>query len=156
MFFFNNSRGTSIEVEIANVVNFFEFVKCELKKLSRKVWSSSENWPQIKIYGTIAWNIFDDWGKVYNNITDGIDWRCVWLGESTLGGARLLSYCIVFERYHVWTSTISWLWRIFTMFLHIIVGQNPKKSNAKKSTFLKFHMMWCSNIFEPKMYVTTS
>ncbi len=36
MFFFNNSRGTSIEVEIANVVNFFEFVKCELKKFNQE------------------------------------------------------------------------------------------------------------------------
>jgi hypothetical protein len=27
------------------------------------------------------------------------------------------------------------------MFLHIIVGQNPKKSNAKETTF--FYFKWC-------------
>jgi hypothetical protein len=29
------------------------------------------------------------------------------------------------------------------MFLHIMVGQNPKKLNAKETTFFQFHMMQC-------------
>ncbi len=36
---------------------------------------------------------------------------------------------------------MSLLWRIFTMFLHIMVGQNPNKSNSKETTF--FNLIWC-------------
>jgi hypothetical protein len=48
------------------------------------------------------------------------------------GGSRLLSHYNIFRVHHVWTSTIQLLWNIFTMFLHILVGQNPKNQMAKK------------------------
>jgi hypothetical protein len=48
-------------------------------------------------------------------------------------------YCL--QEFYVWTSTMSLLWIIFTMFLHIMVGQNPKKSNAKETTF--YYFIWC-------------
>ncbi len=49
--------------------------------------------------------------------------------------------CCHIQGSHIWTSTMSLLWKIFTMFLHIMVGQNPKKSNARGITH--FYFIWC-------------
>jgi hypothetical protein len=38
-------------------------------------------------------------------------------------------------------STMWLLWKIFTIFLHIMVGQNPKKSNAQE-TIVFISLMW--------------
>jgi hypothetical protein len=65
-------------------------------------------------------------------------------------GAKIVVTLYFFWRSHVWTSSMSLLWRIFTMFLHIMVGQNPKKSHVKETPFKEFHMMWCESIFVPK------
>ncbi len=57
------------------------------------------------------------------------------IGLKHTWGGGLLSHYIIFQGFHVWTSTMSLLWRIFTMVFHIMVSQNPKKSNAKKIHF---------------------
>ncbi len=54
---------------------------------------------------------------------------------------RLLSHCTFILGSHVWASTLSLLWSIFTMSLHIMVGQNPKKSNANETKLL--YLIWC-------------
>jgi hypothetical protein len=39
------------------------------------------------------------------------------------------------------------------MFLHIMVGQNPKKSNVKKTTFLNF--IWCDvRVYLCQIYIS--
>jgi hypothetical protein len=57
-------------------------------------------------------------------------------------------YC--FQRYHFQGkpfSTMSLIWKIFTMFLHMMVGQNPHKQMPKKLHFKIF--IWC----EVKVYL---
>jgi hypothetical protein len=46
------------------------------------------------------------------------------------------------------------LWRIFIMFLHIMVDQNPKKSNAKKITFFISYDVMLEYICAKKICVT--
>jgi hypothetical protein len=70
--------------------------------------------------------------------------------KHTMGEPRLLSHCIAFQGYHIWTSIMSLSWRIFTMFLHIMVSQNQKKSNAKETTIFLFHVMWCLKLYAQK------
>jgi hypothetical protein len=67
--------------------------------------------------------------------------------KHTIGVPRFLSHCIVFQGYHVWISTMSLLWKIFTMFLHMMVRQNPHKQMSRKLHFLYF--IWC----EVKFYL---
>ncbi len=69
-------------------------------------------------------------GRVYFNIWKNYQWTIWW--KHVMKGPKLLSHCIVFPGSHIWTSTMSLFWRIFTMFLQIMVGQNPNKSNFKK------------------------
>jgi hypothetical protein len=53
-----------------------------------------------------------------------------------------LSHCTIFQGFHIWISTMSLLWRISTMFLHIMIDQNLKKSNAKEiSIFISYDVM---------------
>ncbi len=67
--------------------------------------------------------------------------RLVAKGENRLWmGQDCYHIELFFKGAHVWTSTMSLLKMILTMFFHIIVGQN-KKSNAKKITFKNF--LWC-------------
>jgi hypothetical protein len=45
-----------------------------------------------------------------------------------------------------WRLKAQWgpnllLWKILTMFLHIMVGHNPNKSNSKETTIL--NLIWC-------------
>ncbi len=56
-------------------------------------------------------------------------------------GAKIVVTLYFVSRSHVWTSTLSLLWRISTMSLCIMVGQNPKKSNAPKTKLL--YIIWC-------------
>jgi hypothetical protein len=97
---------------------------------------SSNSWIVVK-YQKIDKNLFN------------LKWK------HTMGEPRLLSHCIVFWGSHNWTSTMSLLWRIFTMFLHIMVSQNPKKSNAKEATFffISYDVM-LKYIFVSNKYVT--
>jgi hypothetical protein len=42
---------------------------------------------------------------------------------------------------------------MFLMCLHIMVGEKPKNSNTKKTTFLNF--IWCDKVYlHKKMYIT--
>jgi hypothetical protein len=86
--------------------------------------------------------------------------RIVAKGENRLWmGQDCYHIVLFFKGAHVWTSTMSLLKRIFTMFLHVMVGQNKKKSNAKEITFHYF--IWCdvrhkTNVhhYELKMQIT--
>jgi hypothetical protein len=40
------------------------------------------------------------------------------------------------------------------MFLHIMIGRNPKKSNVKETKLLYFYMMLCFCIFVPQIYMS--
>jgi len=44
-------------------------------------------------YGTIGWNIFDDWGKVITILCMELIEDVCWLGESKLRGGQL--YCLI-------------------------------------------------------------
>jgi hypothetical protein len=60
------------------------------------------------------------------------------LGERTLWKeSRLLSYCTIFQGYHVWTLTMSLLWKKFTIFLLGIIISTIKSKlkniNCKKN-----------------------
>jgi hypothetical protein len=92
-------------------------------------------------YGTIGWNIFDDWGKVITILCMELIEDVCWLGESTLRGGNYIVTLYFFQGYHVWTSTMSLLWRIFTNVLHIIVGQTQRNQVPKKMHFWNF--IWC-------------
>jgi len=72
--------------------------------------------------------------------TMGVALACT-KGESTLRGPKIVVTLFFFQGSHVWSSTMSLLWRIFTIFMHIMVGQNPKKSNGRNITI--FYFMWC-------------
>jgi hypothetical protein len=68
--------------------------------------------------------------KMYTRIvTPSSSW-----GESTLWNeSRLLSHSIIFQGYHVWTLTMSLLWKKFTIFLlNIIISTIKSKSKNIK------------------------
>jgi hypothetical protein len=73
--------------------------------------------------------------------------------KAHLRGAKIVITLYYFRVHHVWTSTIPLLWNIFTIFLHILVGQNPKIQMAKKlHVFISYNVM-LDNIFLKQLYI---
>jgi hypothetical protein len=68
--------------------------------------------------------------------------RIIAMGESTLGdGGQICCHnCIVFKEPCLNFNHVI-IMKDFTIFLHIMVGQNPNKSNSKETTFL--NLIWC-------------
>jgi hypothetical protein len=65
------------------------------------------------------------------------------VSENTLWGTKIVVTLYYFSGYHVWMSTMSLLWNIFTMFSHVMVDQNPKKFKCQTNYNFSFLIMWC-------------
>ncbi len=90
--------------------------------------SPSPNFPNHHgPHNTLTTSFFDHWCFQLQYFVFG--WKHI-MG----GGEKIVIALYCFSKVHVWTLTMSILWKIFTMFLHLC-RQNPKKWNATKVAF---------------------
>jgi hypothetical protein len=66
------------------------------------------------------------------------------VGQSTLQGAQDCCHMVLFSRILCLNFNHVIIMKDFHNVLHIMVGQNPKKSNAKETTF--YYFIWCDVI----------
>ncbi len=73
-------------------------------------------------------------------IIDAFNFKILFLGENTLWGGQDC-YHIVCKKVHVWTLTMSILWKIFTIFC-IYIKSKPKNEMPQKLRFVYVLHIW--------------
>ncbi len=82
-------------------------------------------------HNTLTTSFFDHWCIQLQDFVFG--WKHI------MGHARLLSHCIVFQRYHVRISTMSILWKIFTIFC--IYGKSKLKEMKCHKSYIFIYVI---------------